>query len=316
MTDPAEQATPKKKSLNPLELLVQQSKNDLSQHQEGQNTAMILPLIASSGQAAQSIPVDLIDPNPWQPRTKISEESLHDLAASIEATNGVIEPIIVRQMGQRYQLVAGERRWRATQLAGFSQINAIVRELTDGETALISVIENLDREDLSDYEIAVALSNIRSQFSSTVMLARYLKRDRKEIYRYFAYLDMPDWVKARLDMNPHLFHRVSADALKSLFASSEDGAETYRDAALKAFDLLEKGGLPQNMLVSQIKRFATSSERPLATETHFNHKGKQVGKLVRGDQQIRVSLKTNSLSDDQLERLETFIKSLISEATS
>lgn len=305
----------KTRGLNPLDLLVQQSKNDLSQHREGQNSALVLPLLTSTSLQVQSIPVEKIDPNPWQPRAKIDEGLLQDLAASIEATNGIIEPIVVRKVGDRYQLVAGERRWRATQIAGYAEINAVIRELSDGETALVSLIENIDREDLSDYEIAVALNNVRSQFSSTAMLARYLKKDRKELYRYFAFLDLPDWIRTRLDVNPHLLHRVSADSLKSFFAAVEDGHAKYRDATMRALDLLESGGLNQSMLVPQIKRFALNSERPLTAEIPFTARGRQIGKMVKGDKHVRVSLRTDSLSEAQMERLEAFIKSLINGAS-
>lgn len=114
----------------------------------------------------QQLPVDLIHRGRYQPRQDFPPESLQELADSI-AAQGVVQPIVVRQVGSRYELIAGERRWRATQLAGLSEIPAVVREVTDEQAAATSLIENIQREDLNPVEQATAFQRLKDEFRYT-----------------------------------------------------------------------------------------------------------------------------------------------------
>ena len=114
----------------------------------------------------REVDIDLIDPNPHQPRTRFRDESLEELAQSIRNT-GVIQPVVVRPMGSRFQLIAGERRWRAAQRAGLQRIPAIVREVPDHLALEMTVIENLQREDLNPVEQARAFDTLISSFGLT-----------------------------------------------------------------------------------------------------------------------------------------------------
>src|SRR5215212_6650785 len=98
-------------------------------------------------EGARLLPLDLVDANPQQARQVFDETALAELAASI-AEHGVLEPILVRPLGERYQVVAGERRTRAARIAGLADIPALIRELTDEEAAYVTAIENLQREDM------------------------------------------------------------------------------------------------------------------------------------------------------------------------
>src|SRR6266850_294897 len=100
---------------------------------------------ASSDESAE-IPVDLIDPSPLQPRGRFDDGTLKELAMSIRE-NGIVQPVLVRPHGSRYELVAGERRWRAAQLAGLSRIPASIREIADDKVLELALIENIQRED-------------------------------------------------------------------------------------------------------------------------------------------------------------------------
>src|SRR5271170_2783954 len=95
--------------------------------------------------------IDLIDPSPYQPRTHFREEALGELARSIRAS-GIIQPIVVRRIGTRFQLIAGERRWRAAQRAAFARVPAIVRDVGDEMALEMTLVENLQREDLDPIE--------------------------------------------------------------------------------------------------------------------------------------------------------------------
>jgi ParB family chromosome partitioning protein len=104
---------------------------------------------------SQEIDIDLIDPNPEQPRTSFTEATLEELTQSIRA-NGVVQPIVLRQVGGRYQIVACERRWRASQRAGLRKIPAAIREVSDEKLLELALIENIQRQELNPIEEALA----------------------------------------------------------------------------------------------------------------------------------------------------------------
>ena len=124
------------------------------------------PASASAG-IANEIPVDLIHPNPYQTRKTINQETLKELAESIRVT-GVVQPVVLRPIASgRYQLVAGERRWLASKSAGKATIPAIVREISDAQALEITIIENLQREDLNPVEQARAFERLSREFEMT-----------------------------------------------------------------------------------------------------------------------------------------------------
>src|SRR3989304_6112987 len=104
---------------------------------------------------AQDLPIDSLIPNPRQPRKTFDNNSLQDLSQSLKRS-GVLQPVVVRRHGQQFQIVVGERRWRAAKMAGLSHIPAVVREATDAETLELALVENLLREDLNPMEEAEA----------------------------------------------------------------------------------------------------------------------------------------------------------------
>jgi ParB family chromosome partitioning protein len=120
----------------------------------------------ATGSASESVPVDLIDPNPFQPRQAFGEAALKELADSIRAS-GVVQPVLVRKSNERYQLVAGERRWRAARAAGLEAIPAVVRELSDREALELALTENLLREDLNPIDSAHGLKSLQDKYGLT-----------------------------------------------------------------------------------------------------------------------------------------------------
>lgn len=121
---------------------------------------------ANSDKSLQSLPIDLIHQSPYQPRQAMEPEALEELASSIRQ-QGVVQPIIVRKAGDEYELIAGERRWRASQQAGLQNIPAVVKDVNDQEAAAIAIIENLQREDLNPLEEAQAFANLIEKFGLT-----------------------------------------------------------------------------------------------------------------------------------------------------
>ena len=179
--------------------------------------------------AGREIDIDLIDPNPHQPRTRFREESLEELAQSIRAT-GVIQPVVVRPMGARFQLIAGERRWRAAQRAGLHRIPAIVREVPDHQALEMTVVENLQREDLNPVEQARAFETLITRFGLTQEeAATRTGKDRATIANAIRILKLEDQILALLEDG-----RLSAGHGRALLAFENQAARMA--AAKRAAD--------------------------------------------------------------------------------
>src|SRR6267143_1893584 len=132
----------------------------------GGSAAAAAPALSATPAGPLQIDIDLIEPSPYQPRTRFREEALDELARSIQ-TSGIIQPIVVRPMGNRYQLIAGERRWRAAQRAGLKKVASIVRQVPDELALEMTLVENIQREDLNAIEAARAFERLMDEFQLT-----------------------------------------------------------------------------------------------------------------------------------------------------
>lgn len=160
----------------------------------GRGLAAILPETETSAAGElRELPVGLIKPNPSQPRTKFDEEALVALAASIEAS-GVVQPLLVRPLPDgSYELVAGERRWRAAQQAGLEKVPAVIRDQAEAERLQAALIENMVREDLNPVEEAKACSALVEDLGLTKEeLARRVGRSRPAVSNLIRLLELPD----------------------------------------------------------------------------------------------------------------------------
>jgi ParB family chromosome partitioning protein len=137
------------------------------------------------------VPIDSIEPNPVQPRTVFQADKLEELAQSIRS-NGIIQPLVLQRSGDRYQLVAGERRWRAAKLAGLTNVPAIVREFAPERLLEIALIENIQREDLNPIELAEALDRlVRDHSLSHEDIGRRTGKDRSTVTNLLRLLKLP-----------------------------------------------------------------------------------------------------------------------------
>ena len=145
----------------------------------------------------EQIPVDQIDPNPDQPRRRM--EGIAELVGSIQE-NGVLEPILVRRLGDRYQIVAGERRFRAAQEAGLSRVPCILLDVDDRGCLEISLVENVQRRDLSPFDEADALAQLKNQFGYThEQIGRKLGRSRSAVSEMLALATMPAPIRKKCE---------------------------------------------------------------------------------------------------------------------
>ncbi len=171
----------------------------------GKGLDSLLPRVHAStpdpeGGKPREIPLDQIDPNPFQTRSQVNEEQLAELAASITA-NGVVQPILVRpQPGGRFQLIAGERRWRASRLAGKITVPAILRQVSDEQAMEITIVENLQRADLNPMEQARAFERLSREFHMTQeQMAQRTGKDRATVANFLRLLKLPSSVQRRVE---------------------------------------------------------------------------------------------------------------------
>jgi len=193
------------------------------------------------------VDIDLIDPSPFQPRTRFREEALEELSRSLRAS-GIVQPVVVRKLGNRYQLIAGERRWRAAQRAAMSRVPAVVRDVRDEIALEMTLVENLQREDLNPIEQARAFQRLMDEFHLTQEeVAERTAKDRATIANSIRLLRLEEPIQALLEEG-----RLTAGHGRALLAILE-GQERIELARKIA-----RGG----MTVRQVERLAARSGRP------------------------------------------------------
>ena len=155
-------------------------------------SALLSDTAATSNEELLEVDIDLIDPNSAQPRTNFNEERLDELAQSIRS-NGIVQPLLVRRRGARYQLVAGERRWRAAQRAGLQRVPAVVRDIPDDKLLELALIENIQRQELNAIEEAHAYKRLIETLGLTQeTVAQRVGRDRSFVTNYLRLLRLPE----------------------------------------------------------------------------------------------------------------------------
>ena len=257
--------------------------------------------------------VDEIDPNPYQPRRLFPQQELEELAASISEV-GLLQPISVRQVHVRYQIIAGERRWRAYKLLGRPTIEALVIPVEESDMAVLALVENMDRMDLSDYEIGKALRQIEGLFPTRKKLAEALGLNREDMYRYYTFEHLPESILARLDANPRLLSRAAAADIKRTMQSIEPPSLAL-ELLNRAWDLLEAGLLEQtkvsNFLLRELRISKEGSvSRPHETQT-LAQNGKSIGSISRDSKHLVIKLKIDALSDENEVKLRNFVEQLV-----
>ncbi|MGB2623461.1 MAG: ParB/RepB/Spo0J family partition protein [Candidatus Acidiferrum sp.] len=226
-------------------------------HAAGAGAAAAAPARESLPAGPLQLDIDLIEPSPYQPRTRFREEALDELARSIQSS-GIIQPLVVRPIGNRYQLIAGERRWRAAQRAGLSKVSVIVRQVPDELALEMTLVENIQREDLNAIEAARAFERLMDEFQLTQeAVAERTGKDRATVANSIRLLKLEptiqDWIEEG---------KLSAGHGRALLAVA-DSPLRMRYAQRAA-----RGGLT----VRQIERLASRRSRSAspAAEIHMD----------------------------------------------
>jgi ParB family chromosome partitioning protein len=237
----------------------------------------------------KKLPVDLIQRGQYQPRRDIEPEALEELAESIKA-QGVMQPIIVREIEpQKYEIIAGERRWRATQLAGLDTIPALVRELSDETALAMALIENIQREDLNAMEEAIALHRLQTEFELTQQeIATAVGKSRSTVANFLRLMSLPKETQVLLERGD--IEMGHAKALLGLPQDQQAAAArwvvakglTVRETEAYVSRLLEgdKNDSAKPLKDPNIKALETELASKLGAKVQIQHGRKGKGKLV------------------------------------
>ena len=209
------------------------------------------PTPATVNEELKEIDIDLIEPNNLQPRTRFDDNQLEELAQSIKA-NGIVQPLLVRKVGGlRYQIVAGERRWRAAQRAGLLRIPAVVREVPDEKMLELALIENIQRQELNAIEEAYAYKRLIETLGLTQeTVAQRVGRDRTFVTNYLRLLRLPEDIQKLVEEN-----QISMGHARALLGV--DDVEKQRQVA----QLIIDRGLSVRETERTIKRIIAGGEK-------------------------------------------------------
>jgi ParB family chromosome partitioning protein len=217
--------------------------------------AAVAPTRESVHPGPQQVDIDLIEPSPYQPRTRFREEALDELARSIQSS-GIIQPLVIRPIGSRFQLIAGERRWRAAQRAGLTKVSVIIKQVPDEVALEMTLVENIQREDLNAIEAARAFERLMDESQLTQeAVAERTGKDRATVANAIRLLKLEpkiqDWIEEG---------KLTAGHGRALLAVP-DSQLRMRYAQRAA-----RGGLT----VRQIERLASRRSRGAGTPTEIH----------------------------------------------
>ena len=236
----------------------------------------------------RNLPLDMIRPGRYQPRSVFDEEKLSELADSIQA-QGVVQPIVVRPVGEgEFELIAGERRWRAAQIAGIEDIPAVIRDVPDEASVAMSLIENIQREDLNPLEEATALRRLIDEFQMThQQAAEAVGRSRAAVSNLLRLLELMQEVKDLVDLR--VIEMGHARALLSL--DDELQVQAAREVVNKRLSVRETENLVRRLQQSRkrkgsrridpdILRLQTRMGEALGARVRIQHQASGKGKLI------------------------------------
>lgn len=245
---------------------------------------------AMSGDLVKEVALDHIDRNPYQTRTRVKEEALNELAASIKAS-GVVQPIVVRPLpGGRYQLIAGERRWLASQRAGKTTVPAIVRQVSNEQAMEMTIVENLQREDLNAMEQARAYERLGREFGLTQeQMAQRTGKDRSSVANFMRLLKLPPEVQTMVEEDKLSFGHAKAlmaldspEAMVKLAQRVVTLSMSVRQTEGAVANLMtpsEKHETPQRQVDPNVKEAERELERSLGVKVTITDKSGK-GKIL------------------------------------
>jgi ParB family chromosome partitioning protein len=266
---------------------------------------------APATEEANEFPIDLIDPSALQPRVHFDEVKLEELAQSIRA-NGVVQPLLIRPKGDRFELIAGERRWRAAQRAGLTRIPAMLRDVSDDKILELALIENIQREDLNPIEEALAYKKLIETLGLTQeTVAERVGRDRSYVTNYLRLLRLPEDIQQLVQVG-----RLSTGHARTLIALEDADIQRRlarriieQDLSVRATERLVRSRLDDRPRKSARAAAGPADANVRAAETRLRRQfGTQVRIVhIKGSAAGRIELEFYNATD--LDRLYTLLMS-------
>lgn len=251
------------------------------------------------------LPIDRIDPNPLQPRTIFQPDRLRELSQSIEA-NGIIQPLIVRQLGERYEIVAGERRWRAARMAGLSEVPVVVQSTANDHLLEVSLIENIQREDLNPIEVAQAFDRLHREHQlSHEDIARRTGKDRTTVTNMLRLLKLPPDVQLLLAE-----HRISMGHARAILGLQDPDHQRQlaEKASAQGLSVRQVERMVQNMTADRSEKEEPKPQDPnvkAAVEELERALGTRVRIVEKNEKRGRIEIEY--FSAEELDRLYNYI---------
>ena len=250
---------------------------------------------AEASDALREIAVASISANPFQPRRSFDDTALAELTSSIEAS-GLLQPIVVRPVGSRFELIAGERRWRAVQRLGWSKVPAVVRDLDDRTTLTLALIENLQRDDLTGLDEAIGYQRLMGEFNvAQAEVARLVGKDRSTIANTLRLLKLPAEVQELLQSrkiseghgrallaldDPNEMTRVARDIVTHNWSVREVEALVRGESPEKARGKMMKKPAAQKPASADARRVEDALRKRLGTDVRLTAKRRGRGLLA------------------------------------
>jgi ParB family chromosome partitioning protein len=251
----------------------------------GRGLDALIPRTTVDPDAIREIALDDIAPNPRQPRQSFPEESLQELAESIR-THGIIQPLVVTYSGGKppYQLVAGERRWRAARLAGLTTVPALVRDLSPKDAVEIALIENLQRADLSPLETAAAYRTLIEEFGLTqAEVAARVGKSRSAIANTLRLLEAPETIQRALAMGD-----ITEGHARALLSLPDTASQ------LAALQEIRQRSLTVRQTEELVRRWIREKKPPRRTRSPLSPEIEHVLDALRSRLRTKVELRTSS----------------------
>ena len=265
----------------------------------GDEVAAVKGEAAARPKDVRSLPVAFLKPGKYQPRTRFDEQGLEELAVSIR-DKGVLSPILVRPLGpDSYEIVAGERRWRAAQIAKLHDVPVVIRDMADGEALEIAIIENVQRADLNAIEEGAAYEELITRFGRTQEdVAREVGKSRSHVANAVRLLRLPEKVKAWVREGKltagHARTLLSVDDPEARAEELIAGEMTVRQAEQRSHKKVKPGGKPRKD--PNIADLEANISNRLGLKVEIAHKGDKGG-------EVRIAYKTLEQLDDLTRRL-------------
>jgi ParB family chromosome partitioning protein len=271
----------------------------------GKGLSALIPDVpeGAGARAPMDVDVDLISPNEYQPRHRPDDSRLDELARSIKA-NGLIQPIVVQKVNTGYRIIAGERRWRAAQLAGMTRVPVVVKDVVAGRDAQLlemALVENIQREDLNPIDEAAAYEKLSTDFKMTQeQIAAAVGKDRSSVANHLRLLKLPEEVRAEVAGG-----RLSMGHARALLALSDEGGQRQvaRDVIAQSLSVRETEALVKRLGKVQVERTA-AVEKDVHTRAAEERLRLTLGTRVRISRRGKGGkIEIDFTNEDELQRL-------------